>query len=540
MISKWYLLRIGRHRREEPSLNLFGGLSDQEEKTILQIQQEAGKALDHGYQKICLAWNFIYHSQKSRLFSLILEKPRLFALSVHKKSLTAFIKALAEEITSSADIKNQLLLNYLIDEEPFFFKKYEKEYPHFVLTWLGYKKTNLKDIRNGLKQKKTDIFLSFPCAHKKHPELYSPEEISSFLSREFYPPPPYDCFNLSVPADLKLEPSLKPEVLAKEPPAGLSLKIKKTDQAGDSQVDSDQENDNQVNQAGEVPAGFTAQKKSLKASVVIPVYGDCYELILTLKHLERQDLDKTQFELIVVDDGSPAPIAGRLGSLDFLKQMNFKFIYFPRVKVRTGPKDHRFRAGIARNLGARAAQGENLFFLDADILIPPSYISACLKELEKHPVIQHPRYHLKPSAPVEYEKIIKARHCFVRGRSYWEDFYESSMDWNKRRLPWKYISTNTLCLKTEIFKKAGGFRKNYTCYGFEDTDLGYRLYQSRIPFYLRKMNTYHLYRKSEILGRESLKQELLGFSGLTFFHNTHSLSAYKEFYHLIKQNEACS
>jgi len=537
MISKWYLLRIGRYRREEPSLNLFGGLSDQEEKTILQIQQELWKALDHGYQKICLPWNFIYHSQKTELFSLLLEKPLLFVLSVHKKSLVTFTKTL-EEVLSEDGIKKQLLLNYLIDEEPFFFKEYEKEYPKFVLTLLGYKKTNLKEIAKEtakrFKQKKTDIFLSFPCAHKKYPEFYRPEEIYSFLSRDFYPPPPYNSFNLSIPADLKLEPSLKPEF---EFSAKESLQV-----VGRSMTDSGWENNNQGRSkvSGSQAGGGTAQKKNLKASVVIPVYGGLKELVLTLKHLEWQDLDKTQFELIVIDDGSPTPISSQLKSLDFLKQMNFKFIYLPRAKARTGPKDHRFRAGIARNLGARVAKGGNLFFLDADILIPSSYLSSGLKKLEKHPVIQHPRYHLNCSAPVEYEKIIKSRHCFVRGRPYWEDFYESSMDWNKRRLPWKYISTNTLCLKTKIFKRLGGFRKNYTCYGFEDTDLGYRLYQSRIPFYLHKTNTYHLYRKSEIQGRESLKKELLGFSSLTFFHNTHSLSAYKEFSHLIKQNEACS
>ena len=38
MISKWYLLRLGRHRSEEKSLSLFGGLSDQEEKPIVQIR----------------------------------------------------------------------------------------------------------------------------------------------------------------------------------------------------------------------------------------------------------------------------------------------------------------------------------------------------------------------------------------------------------------------------------------------------------------------------------------------------------------------
>ena len=477
--------------------------------------------------------------------------------------------------------------------------------------------------------------MSFPCSHKKHPDLYSPEEIYFFLNQDFYPPPPFDTYNLSIPCDLKLEPSLKAQfefhskvthrnhldnTSYSNPYSLFSFRGEKESDTGrvnkrrpysicsfkgekefGSRIVNKRRPYSLFSFKGEKGDSNgirpTSQKKILKASVIIPVYGDAKELILTLKHLSRQDCNKaglyqksldekvlhgeneaglyqksldekvlhgeneaglyqksldekvlheenelsqkvyskTEFEVIVIDDGSPTDISSQLKDLDFLKEMNFKFLSLPRIKARTSSKDHRFRAGIARNLGAREAKGEYLFFLDADILVPPSYISSSLKELKKHPVIQHPRYHLKFSAPVEYQKIIKAQHCFVRGQSYWEDFYESSQDWSKRSLPWKYISTNTLCLRSDLFKQAGAFRKNYTCYGFEDTDLGYRLYQAGIPFYLHKLNTYHLYRDSEYLGREKLKQELLGLSVLTFFHNTHCLSAYKEFVHLIKQ-----
>ena len=596
MISKWYLLRVGRFHAEEKSLSLFGGLSDQEEKTIPQIQKEIRKALDHGYQKIALSWNFIYHSEKEELFSLLLEQPEFFVLSVHKKSILDFSKLLQTQMERKVQarvgqksgisfvsllikrriqnqlkkkITKQLILNHLIDEDPFFFKPLEKEYPNFVLTLLGCKKTNLNSVSSQLKyryrlksknvdekskakayqflnqlfggkgifffKKALQVFVSFPCSHKKHLDLYSPVEIYSFLSQDFYPPPPFDTYNLSIPSDLKLEPSLKPQF--------------------------------------EFQRQSLMEKENLRASVIIPVYRDFKELSLTLKHLSQQDInqagwyqkekgekgldkknlkekilnqkslhpnslnqkDEIEFEVIVIDDGSPEDFSSKLKSLDFLKEMNFKFLSFPRDKARTSSKDHRFRAGLARNQGARTAKGDCLFFLDADILVPPSYISSGVEMLEKHPVIQHPRYHLIPSAPQEYQKIVKSRHCFERGQTYWEDFYESSQNWNERELSWKYISTNTLCLKAELFKQAGAFRKNYTCYGFEDTDLGYRLYQAGVPFHLHKLNTYHLYRESEHQGQEQLKQELLGLSVLTFFHNTHCLPAYKEFAHLIKK-----
>ena len=109
----------------------------------------------------------------------------------------------------------------------------KKTHPYFVLTLLGYKKTDLKENSKKLKQKypinkeagsfykklfqkKRSLFLSFPCSHKKHSELYTLEEIYSFLSQDFYPPAPFDSYNLSIPKDLKLEPSLSPQIKIEE------------------------------------------------------------------------------------------------------------------------------------------------------------------------------------------------------------------------------------------------------------------------------------------------------------------------------------
>jgi len=558
MMDKWYLLRVGRFFEEEGSLKLFGGLSDQREKSFFQIQKEISKALAHGYKKIVFPWNFIYHSEEAKLFSLLLDKSDIFIPSVHKKSLSDF-KKLFEKNRSSQKAWNQFgnegeyyknkeafekiendedktkqewassqknpkdyfTLNYLVDEEPFS----EIDLSHCVITLLGYRKTNLKKMSHCIKNNHPDAktFVDFPCSHKKHPDLYNPEEIYAFLKEDFYPPTPVDTYNLSIPTDLKLEPdpefSLEPSL---KPKMVFSVKSKKYEKTQER------------NREKERVIESLSKSYTKRASVIIPFYEDFKELILTLKHLHKQDLNKDQFEVLVVDDGSPTEID--LKNLEFLKDMNFQLIKNPRSLARTGSKDHRFRAGIARNLGAYLSQGEFLFFLDADILTPPSYLSSGLEKLEKHPVIQHPRYHLKASAPVEYQKIIKENDCFVRKVPYWETFYQEAQNWNEKKLPWKYISTNTLCLSSKLFQQVGAFRKNYTCYGFEDTDLGFRLYQQGIPLHLNFLPTYHLWRASEYFGEEELKQELLGLSVLTFFHNTHSLSAYREFYHLIKKS----
>ena len=89
--SRWYLLRTTNQYNREISLSLFGGLS-QKEKTVLSIKREGEKAFRAGYDRLLLAWNFVFHSKKEQLAQWILERPQSFALSVHKKSFTAFKK----------------------------------------------------------------------------------------------------------------------------------------------------------------------------------------------------------------------------------------------------------------------------------------------------------------------------------------------------------------------------------------------------------------------------------------------------------------
>src|SRR3954447_2278357 len=84
-------------------------------------------------------------------------------------------------------------------------------------------------------------------------------------------------------------------------------------------------------------------------SVVIPYFDDQSRLNLLLAALNQQ-LGGVHFEVVIADDGSPAPPAVPAG-LEF------------DCTVVSQP-DHGFRAAAARNLGAAAAVGESLLFLD--------------------------------------------------------------------------------------------------------------------------------------------------------------------------------
>ena len=489
-LPEWYLLRVTNQFPYSPSLFLFGGLS-QKEKPFLQIKGEAKKALRAGYKKILLPCNWTQHSEFQDLKDFILENPSQWAIQIPLSDWSAFKKqqgTLLQEPELTFDFLlecSESLTDALIEDI--------KQILHFQITILAQKDISVKKLLESLPSflySKTCIH--FPCFHKKHSMLYSSKEIYDFLAERFLPPPKTDIFNLSIPEDLKLEPEMEPDFYYEIPQSKPHI------------------------------------------SLIIPSYNSKKTLSLVLRHLARQTLAKENFEIIVIDDGSGDGTEEFLRELSFLKERNFKFSFFPREKKHR-PGDHRFRAGIARNLGVKQAVGDILAFLDSDVLVGENWLAGILRAMEKVNVLQHPRYQLKPFAPKEYQKIHPENHIFIRGDGYWENFYKKGVDWNNLETPWKYISTNTLCVRRAVFEKVGRFRKNYTSYGFEDTDLGWRLYHTGEKFFLNPNRTYHIFRRSEFFHLNFFKQRLLGISAHIFFHNTHCLSGYQEFQHLIQK-----
>ena len=483
----WYQLRVSQDFEEERSLALFGGLA-QGTKSLAQIKKEAELAHRAGYKRILLPWNVVIHGEWEGLKALIEDNPSLWCVQVHSGHIRLFQEK-AKNLFSYSD----LIFDFLVEDvEEFtpFIKNFSNS---FQITLPAHKGLDLWKLRNNLPpflHLKTHVH--FPCFHTQHSGLYTNREMYDFLKEKWFPPPPMDVFNLSIPEDLKLETEIQPEFY------------------------------------------YQTSSQNLSVSVVIPSYNSKKEVAAVLKSLFRQKMARENFEVVLVDDGSSDGTGEFLKTQSFLKKVNFKYIYFPRRKKhRFG--DHRFRAGLARNLGVKQAEGRSLAFLDSDVIVGENYLQSVAEDLDKHSVIQHPRLHLKRGAPKDYGQINSARHTFVKGDGYWEKFYADGASWNNKRLPWKYVSTNTLCLRADLFQKAARFRKNYTCYGFEDTDLGWRLYQMGQKFYLNNSPTYHLYRRSEFFHFDFIKKMLLSRSANIFFHNTHSLESYREFAHLISK-----
>lgn len=114
----------------------------------------------------------------------------------------------------------------------------------------------------------------------------------------------------------------------------------------------------------------------MKISIIIAVLNSHKVVIRQIRHFKRMPLPSWA-ELIFVDDGSEPPLEfGNIGI------KNFKILYTHDKRPWT--------QGLARNMGAREAKGEFLFFTDIDHIITNEAIEAVL-EFEGDKMV-FPRY----------------------------------------------------------------------------------------------------------------------------------------------------
>ncbi|WP_236031028.1 glycosyltransferase family 2 protein [Paractinoplanes lichenicola] len=195
-------------------------------------------------------------------------------------------------------------------------------------------------------------------------------------------------------------------------------------------------------------------------SVVVVHYRQQAELDRTLAALRRQTHPAARTEIIVVDDGSPEPPQVPYG-VRLLRQA-----------------DEGFRAAAARNLGAAAASGDVLCFLDADTVPEPGYLTrmARLPALAPEAVVVGRRRHaelagLPVDAPVE-----EAGPAAELPEPQWlRDGYRLSRDLlDADDRSYRYVISAALACSRWFFERVGGFDESFRTYGGEDWEWAYR------------------------------------------------------------------
>lgn len=191
-------------------------------------------------------------------------------------------------------------------------------------------------------------------------------------------------------------------------------------------------------------------------SVVIPTMNKVNLLRKTLGSLLEQDLGNDQsWEMIVVDDGSTDGTADFLRNLVVEREGGSPFLSVVSPGVNVG-------RARARNLGARAANGRWLFFLDDDIVPPAGLVGAHLAVLEANPGCGTIGY------AVTDPELVDAPHFHyldTRGVARLE----------AGPAPARFFVTQNAAVPRQAFLSVGGFDEEFSAYGFEDMEVAFRL-----------------------------------------------------------------
>ncbi|PKL76466.1 MAG: hypothetical protein CVV27_10125 [Candidatus Melainabacteria bacterium HGW-Melainabacteria-1] len=234
-------------------------------------------------------------------------------------------------------------------------------------------------------------------------------------------------------------------------------------------------------------APFTSPFAAPRISVIIPTYNRARNLRHCLESLTWQG--EMAFEVIVCDDGSSDDT--REVALSFKDRLNLRYRWQP---------DLGFRAAEARNLGIQLARAKLLVFLDSDLVVPPSFLSAHARahaDQGKQKVVVNSfvwrmtsddsdEIGLPPAAYIPKHQALLKPDSRMRFQLFER---EGPIDETY------FLDSNALSIKREDLARIGGFDADFVGWGHEDTELGYRL--GNHGFQLRLIRegaeSYHLY-----------------------------------------------
>ncbi|MEZ0166677.1 glycosyltransferase [Kineococcus sp. LSe6-4] len=201
-------------------------------------------------------------------------------------------------------------------------------------------------------------------------------------------------------------------------------------------------------------------------SVVVPHYETPHDLALVLTALELQEHPLDRLEVVVADDGSRrAPDPGDRP--------------YPVRVVRQA--DEGFRAAAARNLGAAAARGDVLCFLDADTVPEPGYVAAVVRAVAAGAdLVVGRRRHADLAAtspealrawlsgtgpaPAEFDEPAWLREAYERT----DDLATAGDD------AYRFVISAVLSTTRRLFEDVGGFEESFSAYGGEDWEFAHR------------------------------------------------------------------
>ncbi|SMQ65843.1 Glycosyltransferase, GT2 family [Bacillus sp. OV166] len=273
----------------------------------------------------------------------------------------------------------------------------------------------------------------------------------------------------------------------------------------------------------EIP--LVSKNEDIEVSIIIPSLNKYPLNLFTLYSLEYQTFNPSKMEVIFIDDASTDQTEEKVKG--YKPPYHFKFI---RNKKNLG------RAKV-RNLGIRSARGSILIFLDAEMITEPDFVErhhklhqsnskliisgamhsrvihSCIfpeftqKKINKistisknnqeiYSRIKDFKYPSKEPYQLLEKKDIEKKVFKNLGVEVYPWFQQITRnfpaDLEGFAFPWMAFLTGNVSIRKEFIIEAGLFDEDFVKYGYEDWEIGYRLYKMGAKYIVRNdLITYH-------------------------------------------------
>jgi len=248
-------------------------------------------------------------------------------------------------------------------------------------------------------------------------------------------------------------------------------------------------NDFKWNLAHKQKKDFPAHHKSLGLSIIIPTFNRSKLLGVTLACLVNQRSDY-KFEVIVADDGSKEDLS--LVTREFEDKLDIKLVR---------QRDYGYQLCAVRNLGLRTAKYDYVSILDCDMAPDISWVQSYMELLieDDDVALIGPRkyvdtHDIDPKVILNKPELISSLPEVVTNNNVaGKTDGEISVDWRLKHFkesdnlrlcdtPFRYFSGGNVAFSKKWLDIAGYFDEEFTHWGGEDVEFGYRLYRAGCYF----------------------------------------------------------
>ena len=230
---------------------------------------------------------------------------------------------------------------------------------------------------------------------------------------------------------------------------------------------------------------YSNTNTELGLSIIVPTFNRTKILDITLACLVNQET-QYPYEVIVADDGSKEDLTKVVRRYE--EQLDIKLVR---------QKDYGYQLCAVRNLGLRTAKYDYVSILDCDMAPDIKWVQSYMELLEQNDNVAliGPRkyvdtHDIKPEQILENPKLIcSLPEVFTNNVVAGREKGEVSVDWRLEHFkqtdnlrlcntPFRYFSGGNVAFAKKWLTIAGWFDEEFTHWGGEDNEFGYRLYRA--------------------------------------------------------------